>query len=111
MIRKLSFIILVVTALILLFGGCSIKSNNSDTNNDEIIKKATEIGITYFKEQYNVEVEFTEFNVRPPWIERRVGLNGHIKGKEDQSVYLLIDYNTYEVVNGVVPEGFTGNQP
>ncbi|MDQ0087475.1 hypothetical protein J2T12_000869 [Paenibacillus anaericanus] len=86
-------------------------NKESDSKNDEIIKKATEIGVAYFEENYNTEVEFTEFNVMPPWIERTVGINGHIKGREDQSVFLLINYNTYEVVNGVVPEGFTGNQP
>jgi hypothetical protein len=78
----------------------------SKAKKEEIIEKANQTGIEYFKQNYNIDVVFTEFNVRPEYIESRVGMNGHVQGAEDETLYLLIDYRTYKIVQGFVFEGF-----
>ncbi|MDQ0087474.1 hypothetical protein J2T12_000868 [Paenibacillus anaericanus] len=85
--------------------------SDSNKNEAEIIEKVREFGVNYFKERYDADVEFTEFNVRPPHIDRSVGMQGHIVGDEEQHIYLLVNYVTYEVIMGTAPVGFTDSHP
>ncbi|MDR0271192.1 hypothetical protein [Paenibacillus sp.] len=38
-------------------------------------------------------------------------MNGHVQGAEDETIYLLINYKTYEIDQGIVFEGFDEKYP
>jgi hypothetical protein len=77
----------------------------------EIIEKANQIGIDYFKKNYNIDVVFTEFKVMPEYISSSVSMHGHVQGAEDETLYLMVNYRTYEVEVGGVFEGFDEKYP
>lgn len=102
--RKLIILFLILSVILV---GCG----TSNAKKKEIIEKANQTGIEYFKKNYNIDVVFTDFNVRPEYIESRVGMNGHVQGAEDETIYLLIDYRTYKIVQGFSFEGFDEKYP
>jgi len=77
----------------------------------EIIERANQTGIEYFKKNYNIDVVFTDFNVKPEYISSSVGMNGHVQGAQDETIYLLIDYRTYEIIERIVFVGFREKYP
>ncbi|MEF2968551.1 hypothetical protein V3851_22270 [Paenibacillus sp. M1] len=85
--------------------------NKSADEQEEIIRKAEQVGIQYFKENYNVDVVFTKFDIDAPHVSSDVAMYGHIKGEEDQEILLLVSYRTYEVTSGLYPEGFFEKHP
>jgi hypothetical protein len=93
--------------LSVIFVGCG----KSKSDESKIIEQAKQIGIEYFKKNYNIDVVFTEFKVRPRYIDSRVGMNGHVQGAEDETIYLLIDYDTYKIAQGIVFKGFDKKYP
>jgi len=101
---KLMIFLLILSVILV---GCG----TSKAKKEEIIEKANQTGIEYFKQNYNIDVVFTEFNVRPEYIESRVGMNGHVQGAEDETIYLLIDYRNYKIVEGFSFEGFNEKYP
>ncbi|WP_336783372.1 hypothetical protein [Paenibacillus illinoisensis] len=72
--------------------------------NTQVINKAIEAGITHFKEKYGLNVEFTRHKLNPPDLGTDVGLYGHLVEDKDTEVFLLINYETLEVVTVGVPE-------
>lgn len=84
-------------------GGCSFKSDSSaDT---QVVSKAMEAGKTYFKEKYDLNVEFTRHKFNPPSLGADVGLYGHLIENTNTEVFLLINYKTLEIVTAAIPEG------
>ena len=69
----------------------------------KVILQAQETGRAYLKEKYNTEIEYTKFKFTPSSLASTVGLNGHIKGNPEQEIFLLINYETYEVDTASVP--------
>lgn len=68
------------------------------------INKAMNAGKMYFKEKYDLNVEFTRHKFNPPDLGTDIGLYGYLKGDKDTEVFLLINYETLEVVTVGVPE-------
>ncbi|GIP44262.1 hypothetical protein J45TS6_27210 [Paenibacillus sp. J45TS6] len=70
----------------------------------QAVNKAMEAGKMYFKEKYDLNVEFTRHKFNPPDLGTDVGLYGHLTEDTDTEVFLLINYKTFEVVTVGVPE-------
>ncbi|NWL90488.1 MULTISPECIES: hypothetical protein [unclassified Paenibacillus] len=83
----------------------------NSSKKEGIIEKANQIGIDYFQKNYNIDVVFTEFKVMPEYISSSVSMHGHVQGAEDETIYLMINYRTYEVEIGSVFEGFDEKYP
>ncbi|MGD0032701.1 hypothetical protein SLT67_15160 [Paenibacillus illinoisensis] len=69
----------------------------------QAINKAMNAGEMYFKEKYDLNVEFTRHKFNPPDLGTDIGLYGYLKGDTDTEVFLLINYETLEVVTVGVP--------
>lgn len=77
----------------------------SDSREDaQAVTKAMEAGKMYFKEKYDLNVEFTRHKFNPPDLGTDVGLYGHLTEDTDIEVFLLINYETFEVITVGVPE-------
>ncbi|MDM5280999.1 hypothetical protein QUF95_26955 [Paenibacillus silvae] len=94
MISKVRILLIILSTFILLVGGCTITYH---VKNNNIVKKATPIGLEYFKKEYNVDVEFTDSQVFAGYVSSKVVLYGHIKGDGNEAIKIAINYNTYEV--------------
>ncbi|OPG95536.1 hypothetical protein B2I21_26060 [Chryseobacterium mucoviscidosis] len=70
----------------------------------EIIQKAQVASQTYFKEKYGIDVEFTDHKFIPADLSHTVSLTGYVKGNKDQEIFTMVDYDTYEVKTGSVPD-------
>ncbi len=95
--------------ILIILGGCGLNKTNSDK--EEIKRKAEQVGIEYFKKNYDADVVFTEYKVMPSYIDNTVGIYGHIKGESEQSIFLMLNYRNFEVIDGIVPEGFLERYP
>lgn len=83
---------------IFLFSGC-ISSEQKET-----LEKAQQVSLTYFKENYGVEVEFTDYKYLPADLSHNVSLSGHVKNNKDTGITILVNYDTFEVQNAIVPK-------
>ncbi|PAF31270.1 hypothetical protein CHI14_12140 [Paenibacillus sp. 7516] len=83
---------------IFLFSGCM--SNEQK----ETLEKAQQVSLTYFKENYGVEVEFTDYKFLPADLSHNMSLNGHVKNNKDTEITILVNYDTFEVQNAIVPK-------
>ncbi|OAX50835.1 hypothetical protein [Paenibacillus sp. AD87] len=70
----------------------------------DILQKAEETSLTYFKENYGIDVEFTNHKFIPADLSQTVSLTGYVKGDKDQEVFAMVDYDSYEVRTGSVPD-------
>ena len=70
----------------------------------EIVEKAEIASLTYFKETYGIDVEFTGHRFIPSDLSHTVSLTGHVKGNKSQEIFAMVDYDTYEVKTGSVPD-------
>ncbi|WP_110931535.1 hypothetical protein [Paenibacillus bouchesdurhonensis] len=104
--RMLLFIFLSI--LVLLVGGC--KGKEELKREEEIRAKAEQVALTYFKEKYNVNVVFTEYSIRPSYINTTIWFDGYIEGKLDEKLNIIIDYVTYDVNNAGIPKKYMNNQ-
>lgn len=62
----------------------------ADEQNEAVIEKAIEVGTNYFKDKYDLDVEFTEHQFQPSYVSDNVALNGHVKSEPDQKVYISL---------------------
>ncbi|MFJ2046538.1 hypothetical protein ACIOBL_23270 [Paenibacillus taichungensis] len=98
---KMRVLLIVFSSFVLLVSGCAITYH---VKNNNIVKKATPIGIEYFKTEYNVTVEFIDSQVFAGYVYPQVVLYGYVKGDVNQKISIAINYNTYEVENVGGPE-------
>ncbi|MEF2968552.1 hypothetical protein V3851_22275 [Paenibacillus sp. M1] len=102
---KVGYFILIL----MLLGGCGLSKSSQEK---ELIRsKAKAVGIEYFKQNYNVDIVITEVKVMPSYIDITVGVYGHIKGEKDQHVFLMLERPNYDVIDGVLFEGFSEKYP
>ncbi|WP_152532788.1 MULTISPECIES: hypothetical protein [unclassified Paenibacillus] len=94
--------VLIFVCFVLIMACCSFVSDSRE--NTQAINKAIEAGETHFKEKYNLNFEFTRHKLNPPDLGTDVGLYGHLTEDKDTEVFLLINYETLEVVTVGVPE-------
>lgn len=103
MIRKdKSLKVLILVCFVLIMEGYSFSSDSRE--NTQAINKAIDTGKTHFKEKYDFNVESTRHKLNPPDLGTDVGLYGHLAEDKDTEVFLLIKYETLEVVTVGVPE-------
>ncbi|CAM4444490.1 MULTISPECIES: hypothetical protein [Bacillales] len=96
MSSKLKVLLTILVILVLSVSGCTIAYQ---IENNIIIKKATPIGIEYFKSEYDVTVEFTDSQVFDGYVYPKVNLYGYVNNDINEKVSISINYNTYEVEN------------
>ncbi|MBU5352885.1 hypothetical protein ACN9MH_27980 [Paenibacillus silvae] len=94
MSRRWRIILIVFAAFTLLVSGCAITYH---VKNNNIVKKATPIGVEYFKKVYDVTVEFTDSQVMGEYVRPDVVLYGYINNDVNERISIAINYNTYEV--------------
>jgi hypothetical protein len=70
----------------------------------EIIQKAEEVSMVYFKETYGIDVVFTDHKFIPADLSHTVSLTGYVQGHKDQEIFAMVDYDTYTVKTGSVPD-------
>ncbi|TXR65192.1 DUF1433 domain-containing protein [Bacillus sp. AY18-3] len=87
MLHKRLFFYLVFIFIITTLGGC----NNENNTEEEIINKATEETIQYFKEKENLEVTITNHRFPSNDIET-IFITGHIKDDTNKKFTTSIDY-------------------
>ncbi|NUU78017.1 hypothetical protein [Paenibacillus xylanilyticus] len=98
MIHKKYLIFIFLMISIFVFTGCT-----SDEQKDTI-QKAQQVSLAYFKENYGVDVQFTEHKFLPADLSHNVSLSGHIENNKETEVTILVNYDTFEVKNAIVPK-------
>ncbi|WP_110931540.1 hypothetical protein [Paenibacillus bouchesdurhonensis] len=101
-------VFLFFSLLIVLVGGC--KGKEELKREEEIRAKAEQVALKHFKENYNVDVVFTEYNIRPSYVSSTIFFRGHIEGKEDEKIHIFISYITYEVSSAGIPKEYMNSQ-
>ncbi|AUD24623.1 MULTISPECIES: DUF1433 domain-containing protein [Bacillus cereus group] len=86
-IKKISFF-LFFTFILSILGGCTIDQKNTE---QQIVNKATETTIQYFKEKENLEVTITNHRFPSNDIET-IFITGHIKDDTNKKFTTSIDY-------------------
>lgn len=78
-------LLIFLSILILIVGGC--KSKEELQKEEQIRIKTEQVAKNYFKENYDVNVVFTEYDIMPAYISNTTTLYGHVEGMKDQAVY------------------------
>ncbi|MFC7680433.1 hypothetical protein [Paenibacillus sp. GCM10028914] len=76
----------------------------------QTVQLSQEAAAKYFDEKYGVEVEFTKHTISPPDLAHTIGLNGHIKDKEEEKIFILVNYDDYTIEAATVPEGLSSKK-
>lgn len=96
--RTLLTLLIMISLSITVFCGCI--SNEQK----EIVQKAEIASLAYFKETYGIDVEFTGHKFIPSDLSHTVSLTGYVKGNKTQEIFAMVDFDTYEVKTGSVPD-------
>lgn len=105
-LKKKGFLLgtILVTILFFIrsFNLVHSKLNPWKENQSEVVAKAKVIAAKYFKEKHNTDVVFTSHESFSDISSREISLHGHIKGHEDNKMYITLDYkNHYKVLSTV----------
>ncbi|UOB80001.1 DUF1433 domain-containing protein [Bacillus sp. ZJS3] len=101
-IKKISFCLLFILILSTL-GGCTINQKNEE---QQIVNKATETTIQYFKEKENLEVVITKHKFAPKDFQS-VWISGHVKDDKNKTFSAAVEYaNNYHIGSISTSEGF-----
>lgn len=93
-----------LTLLILISISITVFCGFMSNGQKEIVQKAEIASLAYFKETYGIDVEFTGHKFIPSDLSHTVSLTGYVKGNKTQEIFSMVDYDTYEVKTGSVPE-------
>ncbi|CUB09143.1 hypothetical protein BN2127_JRS1_00927 [Bacillus cereus] len=100
--KKYSIRLFIIFTLILL-GGCTIDQKNEE---QQIINKATETTIQYFKEKENLDVEIIKHKFAPKDFQS-VWISGHVKDDKNKTFSAAVEYaNDYHIGSISTSEGF-----
>ncbi|WP_242229346.1 DUF1433 domain-containing protein [Bacillus cereus group sp. BfR-BA-01329] len=92
-IKKISFFLFFIFISSIL-GGCTINQKNEE---QQIINKATETTIQYFKEKENLDVEITKHQFAPKDFQS-VWISGHVKDDKNKKFSADVEYaNDYHI--------------
>ncbi|HFK1516455.1 TPA: DUF1433 domain-containing protein [Bacillus cereus] len=101
-IKKISFCLLFILILSTL-GGCTINQKNEE---QQIVNKATETTIQYFKEKENLDVVITKHKFAPKDFQS-VWISGHVKDDKNKTFSADVEYaNDYHIGSISTSEGF-----
>ncbi|ENJ6135221.1 DUF1433 domain-containing protein [Bacillus cereus] len=100
--KKYTIRLFFIFTLILL-GGCTINQKNEE---QQIINKATETTIQYFKEKENLDVVITKHQFAPKDFQS-VWISGHVKDDKNKTFSTDVEYaNDYHIGSISTSEGF-----
>ncbi|AXO91882.1 MULTISPECIES: DUF1433 domain-containing protein [Bacillus] len=100
--KKYTIRLFFIFTLILL-GGCTINQKNEE---QQIINKATETTIQYFKEKENLDVVITKHQFAPKDFQS-VWISGHVKDDKNKTFSADVEYaNDYHIGSISTSEGF-----
>ncbi|RAS98114.1 hypothetical protein A6E25_23800 [Bacillus cereus] len=101
-IKKISFFLFFIFISSIL-GGCTINPKNDE---QQIINKATETTIQYFKEKENLDVVITKHQFAPKEFQS-VWISGHVKDDKNKKFSADVEYaNDYHIGSISTSEGF-----
>ena len=88
---------------LILLGGCTIDQKNEE---QQIVNKATETTIQYFKEKENLDVVITKHQFAPKDFQS-VWISGHVKDDKNKTFSADVEYaNDYHIGSISTSEGF-----
>lgn len=95
-IKKISFYLFFVFTLSIL-GGCSMDQNQK-SEEQQIIDKATERTVNFFKEKQNLEVVITDHEFGPSDLQV-IFISGYVKDDKDKTFDVAVQYggNKYTI--------------
>ncbi|EEK46178.1 MULTISPECIES: hypothetical protein [Bacillus] len=100
--KKYAIRLFFIFTLILL-GGCTIDQKNEE---QQIVNKATETTIQYFKEKENLDVVITKHQFAPKDFQS-VWISGHVKDDKNKTFSADVEYaNDYHIGSISTSEGF-----
>ncbi|ADY20428.1 DUF1433 domain-containing protein [Bacillus paranthracis] len=88
---------------LILLGGCTVDQKNEE---QQIVNKATETTIQYFKEKENLDVVITKHQFAPKDFQS-VWVSGHVKDDKNKKFSADVEYaNDYHIGSISTSEGF-----
>ncbi|MGR5990504.1 hypothetical protein ACT7C6_13130 [Bacillus paranthracis] len=95
--KKLVFFLLFIFILSIL-GGCTINQKNEE---QQIVEKAQERTIQYFKEKQDLDVVITDYRFGPSDLQG-IFISGYIKNDESKTFNITIEYGGDEYTIGSI---------
>ena len=96
-IKKISFFLFFIFILSIL-GGCTINQKNDE---QQIVEKAQERTIQYFKEKQDLDVVITDYRFGPSDLQG-IFISGYIKNDESKTFNITIEYGGDEYTIGSI---------
>ena len=96
-IKKISFFFFF-TFKISILGGCTINQKNDE---QQIVEKAQERTIQYFKEKQDLDVVITNYRFGPSDLQG-IFISGYIKNDESKTFNITIEYSGDEYTIGSI---------
>lgn len=98
--RKPWVILLVVTILsMFVLGGCQ---NMKESEKEALFKEAEAKAVSYFKNNYELDVAITSKKLLPEMAMNEIGLEGHVQGHEEQHFSISYNYDKKTMVGFVM---------
>ncbi|HDR7622271.1 TPA: hypothetical protein QCX73_000788 [Bacillus mycoides] len=89
---------LFFTFTLILLGGCTIDKKNTE---QQIVEKAQERTIQYFKEKQDLDVVITDYRFGPSDLQG-IFISGYIKNDESKTFNITIEYGGDEYTIGSI---------
>ncbi|PDZ49985.1 hypothetical protein CON07_18600 [Bacillus sp. AFS094611] len=86
------------TFTLILLGGCTIDQKNTE---QQIVEKAEERTIQYFKEKQDLDVVITDYRFGPSDLQG-IFISGYIKNDESKTFNITIEYGGDEYTIGSI---------
>ncbi|AEW54188.1 TPA: hypothetical protein QCR36_002123 [Bacillus cereus] len=96
-IKKISFFLFFIFILSIL-GGCTMDKKNEE---QQIVEKAQERTIQYFKEKQDLDVVITDYRFGPSDLQG-IFISGYIKNDESKTFNITIEYGGDEYTIGSI---------
>ncbi|AXY08151.1 MULTISPECIES: hypothetical protein [Bacillus] len=96
-IKKISFFLSFIFILSIL-GGCTMDKKNEE---QQIVEKAQERTIQYFKEKQDLDVVITDYRFGPSDLQG-IFISGYIKNDESKTFNITIEYGGDEYTIGSI---------
>ncbi|AYF05182.1 MULTISPECIES: hypothetical protein [Bacillus] len=96
-IKKISFFLFFIFISSIL-GGCTINQKNDE---QQIVEKAQERTIQYFKEKQDLDVVITDYRFGPSDLQG-IFISGYIKNDESKTFNITIEYGGDEYTIGSI---------
>lgn len=79
---------------------------SAELDEQQVVQLAQQAGVRYFKENYGLDVEFTDYQMLPREF-GSVTVKGHVKGNPDEKVDAIIEITkNFSVSSASVPRKY-----